>query len=568
MNMKKKILSMLALLAVATTGAWADDDPINLTYDAQTDKWTLASMPAYDVELEIEYYATTPFDLTVGESLHGTVAFSVGGAAATQAIYSDVVTVTVTPEEGYSTKDVTVRAYTSWESAGTPRRTPSLQDEIEVSAGTTAGTWTFTMPEANVWVVVTYTKNLQDSWIQAIADQTYTGIGLTPAIVVKDGETTLVINTDYTVEYSNNINVGEATVTVTGTGNYSGTATATFNILANKSNLNTAITDAETYYNSIKDSNPDAAAALLTAINTAKGVQSNADATQEQVEAAISALATAQTTAEQAVLAETKTELNTAITDAETYYNSIKDSNPDAAADLLTAINAAKGVQGNNDATQEQVEAALSALAAAVTTATVEVSRIEITIPAKSYVTRIDADKRQIETAVSGVSLYSVASVTNKEVVLTAALNVVAAEMPFLIYNNNDEAKTVNIILSTGDADAVTYDSNHFKGTLTAKTFSAADMQAADHYVLSNGHSFVWVKDAGTLAANKCWIELAKAAGASSLSIVPENDGFTGISLTQALSEGEGVCYDLSGRRVAKPAKGLYIVNGKKIVVK
>ena len=640
MNMKKKLFSMLALLVAATTGAWAQEpDPINLTStDGET--WTLASMPDYDVELEVEYYATTPFDLTVGESLHGTVAFSVGGAAATQACYDDVVTVTVTPDEGYSAKDVTVRAYTSWESAGTPRRTPSLQDEIEVSAGTTAGTWTFTMPEANVWVVVTYTKNLQDSWIQAIADQTYTGEAIEPAVVVKDGETTLTLNTDYTVAYSNNVETGTATVTVTGTGNYSGTATANFTIVADKSALNTAITEAETYYNSIKDdhaeaaaalktaidtakamqekgdatqeevnnalsalntakttaedavltetknelndditdaeayynsikdSNPTAAATLLDAINAAKAVKNNADATQEQVDAAIAALASAKTTAEQAVLAETKTELGTAITDAETYYNSIKDSNPDAAADLLTAINAAKGVQGNNDATQEQVEAALSALAAAVTTATVEVSRIEITIPAKSYVTRIDADKRQIETAVSGVSLYSVASVTNKEVVLTAALNVVAAEMPFLIYNNNDEAKTVNIILSTGDADAVTYDSNHFKGTLTAKTFSAADMQAADHYVLSNGHSFVWVKDAGTLAANKCWIELAKAAGASSLSIVPENDGFTGISLTQALSEGEGVCYDLSGRRVAKPAKGLYIVNGKKIVVK
>ena len=56
MNMKKKVFSMLALLAVATTGAWADDDPINLTYDAQTGKWTLASMPAYAVELEVEYY--------------------------------------------------------------------------------------------------------------------------------------------------------------------------------------------------------------------------------------------------------------------------------------------------------------------------------------------------------------------------------------------------------------------------------------------------------------------------------------------------------------------------------
>ena len=56
--MKKKILSLLALLAVATTGAWAqgsDPDPIELTStDGET--WTLASMPDYDVELEIEYW--------------------------------------------------------------------------------------------------------------------------------------------------------------------------------------------------------------------------------------------------------------------------------------------------------------------------------------------------------------------------------------------------------------------------------------------------------------------------------------------------------------------------------
>ena len=58
MNMKKKVFSMLALLAVATTGAWAqgsDPAPIELTStDGET--WTLASMPDYDVELEVEYY--------------------------------------------------------------------------------------------------------------------------------------------------------------------------------------------------------------------------------------------------------------------------------------------------------------------------------------------------------------------------------------------------------------------------------------------------------------------------------------------------------------------------------
>ena len=68
MNMKKKVFSMLALLVAATTGAWAQEpDPINLTYDAQTDKWTLASMPAYDVELEVEYYDEVT--LTDGEAI-------------------------------------------------------------------------------------------------------------------------------------------------------------------------------------------------------------------------------------------------------------------------------------------------------------------------------------------------------------------------------------------------------------------------------------------------------------------------------------------------------------------
>ena len=42
----------------------------------------------------------------------------------------------------------------------------------------------------------------------------------------------------------------------------------------------------------------------------------------------------------------------------------------------------------------------------------------------------------------------------------------------------------------------------------------------------------------------------------------------TGIeSLTPALSQGEGAWYDLQGRRVAQPTKGLYIVNGRKVIV-
>ena len=54
------------------------------------------------------------------------------------------------------------------------------KDSLEgIRHGGFHGTWTFTMPEANVWVVVTYTKDVQNAWIQSIADQTYTGEALT-----------------------------------------------------------------------------------------------------------------------------------------------------------------------------------------------------------------------------------------------------------------------------------------------------------------------------------------------------------------------------------------------------
>ena len=173
------------------------------------------------------------YDVTLSDesTAHGTVAITVGGTVATKAKKDDVVTISVTPNSGYSTKDVTVRAYTSWGGANArARRAPVLQDEIDVTPGQTSGTWTFNMPGANVWVVVTYAKNLQDSWIQPIATQYYTGSAIEPTITVKDGETTLTPGTDYTVSYENNVDVGTANVIITAVNgsDYCGTANATF----------------------------------------------------------------------------------------------------------------------------------------------------------------------------------------------------------------------------------------------------------------------------------------------------------------------------------------------------
>ena len=76
-----------------------------------------------------------------------------------------------------------------------------------------------------------------------IPDQPYSGNQIKPAVTVTVNGETLVANTDYTVEYSNNVNVGkDATVTITGKGNYTGTITKTFEITSiSLANLKKAI---------------------------------------------------------------------------------------------------------------------------------------------------------------------------------------------------------------------------------------------------------------------------------------------------------------------------------------
>lgn len=87
--------------------------------------------------------------------------------------------------------------------------------------------------------------NLSSTTIEAIPDQLYTGSDIRPTVTVTVNNTTLRQNTDYYVSYSNNRNVGTATVTVTGRGNYTGTKTTTFRIIG-KDISNTTVSSIET----------------------------------------------------------------------------------------------------------------------------------------------------------------------------------------------------------------------------------------------------------------------------------------------------------------------------------
>ncbi|UKK60787.1 InlB B-repeat-containing protein [Prevotella communis] len=110
--------------------------------------------------------------------------------------------------------------------------------EVAYSNNVNAGTATVTITGKGNYsgesaATFTIVKSMTNDGITiaAIADQTYTGSAIEPAVTVTDGEKTLTLGTDYTIGYFANVNVGTATATITGKGNYTGSREATFTIV-------------------------------------------------------------------------------------------------------------------------------------------------------------------------------------------------------------------------------------------------------------------------------------------------------------------------------------------------
>ena len=121
---------------------------------------------------------------------------------------------------------------------------------------------------------------------------------------------------------------------------------------------------------------------------------------------------------------------------------------------------------------------------------------------------------------------------------------------------------------------------------------TSEDGSLTNYYLSGKDGSFVSVNGFAKIGNNKCYLALPTLMVAVSStrsaeddykfeepeviklpinfrSIESDGDGTTSIKdITPALSEGEGAWYTLQGQRVAKPGKGVYIKNGKKVVIK
>lgn len=127
-----------------------------------------------------------------------------------------------------------------------------------------------------------------------------------------------------------------------------------------------------------------------------------------------------------------------------------------------------------------------------------------------------------------------------------------------------EETKNYSIPMATSSST----DKGSLEGNVDAATaFNAFD--GYDLYMLAlngdNEAQFTKVTS-GSIAAGKAFLKVAKTVNARALKVV--FDESTGIEAIENVKSADNKAYNLAGQRVAKPTKGLYIMNGKKVIVK
>ena len=198
-------------------------------------------------------------DVVVIKKVNGVVNNAAGTVTKTIAQDDGVCTLTVTPANGYYIDFITAEKTVDGGLAQSRGESPTINflevtptDEAADPSGVT--TWTFTMPsgdEYDVEVVANFKQcvNISNAVVTlAETEFIYNGEEQTPEITsVVVGDETLEAS-DYTAVYTNNLNAGTATITLTGQRNYTGTAVKTFTI-ARKTLTEEMAPDPEEFYN-------------------------------------------------------------------------------------------------------------------------------------------------------------------------------------------------------------------------------------------------------------------------------------------------------------------------------
>lgn len=163
----------------------------------------------------------------------------------------------------------------------------------------------------------------------------------------------------------------------------------------------------------------------------------------------------------------------------------------------------------------------------------------------------------------AGLEVYSCNSTNGESLVLTKQSKAVAYT-PYILYAANGYEGTLSGAVDASKYSEVVTDS-YLCGAVAAQEIDGGN----GYYVMQNkgeGVMFYSVDDDSfSIPAGKCWLALpAELQGSASFRL----DGTTGINKVNTESGEVKTIYDSLGRKVQIPSTGIYIIDGKKSLIR
>lgn len=159
----------------------------------------------------------------------------------------------------------------------------------------------------------------------------------------------------------------------------------------------------------------------------------------------------------------------------------------------------------------------------------------------------------------TGVKAYYVSAKGTEATMTAIDAQAIPAKQGVILTSESGEAATM---VPAADETAATITGNQLGHSAGA----AKTLTVGEGYILGNGSegTAFYPCKAGSLPINKAYL----LGNGESAIVMNFGNAVTGINTIAAPASAKAPIFDLSGRRVVKATKGLYIQNGKKVIVK
>ena len=556
---------------------------------------------------------------------YGTTDVTVIGVNGTDIPFGQTVTMTVTPDAGYYLSSLVYEEVTPLDIALAPRRAPDIKPIHNITIPTNistyleahfGGSYSFVMPENNVIITATFVEctsiisaNLYwDSWDGTSAlPQSKVYDGTAHTMKVRVGDTELTKDRHYTTTAYTLTNVDNITPTITGIGEYNGSISGTTTLSITQQPLTiTANSQTISYGSSIQTGVSQVTTEglvtgdALTSITLTPSTPQVTDAGTITPSAAtttkgISNYAVTYNTGALTIQAYDLSGIAT-VTLTQDYYN-YDGSLHQPSIDNTDGSNM-KVYYGETRLTQgSDFTASYTETNGVYTNGTnytqPDIYTIDITFTGNYTGSKKVNYQIRPKITMSGnnvwytyynptynmkmpdeVKAYTISGNTQTQISLSpnneSGHGYIKAATPMLLYYTGASTDIYPELVKTDDSHLSTISSyTHYHGLSDATVVtSLPEYNTKDIWILVN-NQFVRT-DNGSIPANRCYLALVKnSITVPHFAPAINFGGLTGIDEPRDKKENvELKIYNLNGQRVQNPTKGLYIVNGKKIIIK